>query len=121
MTQPREPDPSLVTGASGYVGGFLIKELLQRGRRVRALARNPEKASQPPEVDVPQGQLDAALRGVGRLLVGGPHRGVRLAQPVHRAAHRVQDHLEAHTGAAARAAGVAQQQWQPLQIGPIGQ
>ena len=35
MTSHREPDPTLVTGASGYVGGFLIKELLKRDRRVR--------------------------------------------------------------------------------------
>ena len=44
MTPHREPDPILVTGASGYVGGFLISELLRRGRSVRALARDPAKA-----------------------------------------------------------------------------
>ena len=45
----REPDPILVTGASGYVGGRLISELLRRGRSVRALARDPAKrrASRP--------------------------------------------------------------------------
>src|SRR5918997_1884534 len=60
----REPDPSLVTGASGYVGGFLIEELLRRGRRVRALARDPAKASQPPSVDVRAGD---AVSGRGLL------------------------------------------------------
>ena len=45
----REPDPILVTGASGYVGGLLIPELLERGRTVRALARDPGRArSLPP-------------------------------------------------------------------------
>src|SRR3954467_1538948 len=43
MTSHREPDPTLVTGASGYVGGFLIEELLRRGRSVRALARDPSR------------------------------------------------------------------------------
>jgi uncharacterized protein YbjT (DUF2867 family) len=33
---------TLVTGASGYVGGRLVAELERRGRRVRCLARRPE-------------------------------------------------------------------------------
>ena len=37
----REPDPILLTGASGYVGSYLLEELLRRGRRVRALVRTP--------------------------------------------------------------------------------
>lgn len=70
MTQAnREPDPSLVTGASGYVGGFLVDELLRRGRTVRALARDPRAASRPAGVDVRGGDavsgrgLHAALDG----------------------------------------------------------
>ena len=35
--------PIFVAGASGYVGGRLVPMLLERGRRVRALARSPEK------------------------------------------------------------------------------
>ena len=63
MTQnTREPDPSLVTGASGYVGGFLIEELLRRGRTVRALARDPDSSPQPAGVDVRSGD---ALSGRG--------------------------------------------------------
>ena len=62
MTRSREPDPSLVTGASGYVGGFLIEELLRRGRAVRALARDPARSPQPPAVDVRSGD---ALSGRG--------------------------------------------------------
>ena len=40
---PSKPDPSigtvLVTGASGYIGGRLIPELLSRGYRVRIMVR----------------------------------------------------------------------------------
>jgi uncharacterized protein YbjT (DUF2867 family) len=32
----------LVTGATGYVGGQLLKALLAAGHRVRCLARRPE-------------------------------------------------------------------------------
>jgi uncharacterized protein YbjT (DUF2867 family) len=35
----------LVTGATGYIGGLLIPELLKRGYSVRALARNPKRLS----------------------------------------------------------------------------
>lgn len=33
----------LVTGATGYIGGGLIEELLARGIRVRAMSRNPNR------------------------------------------------------------------------------
>jgi hypothetical protein len=58
----RDPDPSLVTGASGYVGSHLVRELLGRGRRIRALARDPARSPQPPGVDVRRGD---ALSGKG--------------------------------------------------------
>ncbi|MDY0220447.1 MAG: SDR family oxidoreductase [Desulfobacterium sp.] len=42
---PTEPDPSmgtiLVTGATGYIGGRLVTELLARGYRVRIMVRVP--------------------------------------------------------------------------------
>ena len=38
-----KPDPILVTGATGYVGGRLIPALLAAGYRVRAMGRNPAK------------------------------------------------------------------------------
>ena len=42
---PSSPQPSigriLVTGASGYIGGRLVPELLARGYQVRAMIRAP--------------------------------------------------------------------------------
>lgn len=48
MTNVTEPnDLILLTGASGYVGGRLMERLLQRGAKVRALARHPERLRLP--------------------------------------------------------------------------
>ena len=38
-----ERERVLVAGATGYLGGFLAREFKNRGYRVRALARWPEK------------------------------------------------------------------------------
>ncbi|MFF4926909.1 SDR family oxidoreductase [Kitasatospora sp. NPDC001261] len=63
----------LVTGASGYIGGRLVPELLARGHSVRCLVRDPDRLrDQPwrPDVDVVPGDvnrpetLTGALDGV---------------------------------------------------------
>jgi uncharacterized protein YbjT (DUF2867 family) len=62
----------LVTGATGYLGGRLVPRLLATGRRVRCLARNPERLAgrRWPGVEVVKGDvsdpasLESALRGV---------------------------------------------------------
>jgi uncharacterized protein YbjT (DUF2867 family) len=46
-----EPALCLVTGATGYIGGRLIVELLNHGYRVRILARNPSRLKDHPWID----------------------------------------------------------------------
>ncbi|MFG3001136.1 SDR family oxidoreductase [Streptomyces sp. NPDC048340] len=63
----------LVSGATGYIGGRLVPELLDAGHRVRCLARSPEKLRDHPwagRVEVARGDVTdpqsvgAALRGI---------------------------------------------------------
>jgi uncharacterized protein YbjT (DUF2867 family) len=63
----------LVTGATGYIGGRLVPELLARGHEVRCLARTPAKLDGRPwrdEVEVVEGDvfdpasLDRASEGI---------------------------------------------------------
>lgn len=73
---PTEPQPGigrvLVTGASGYVGGRLVPELLARGYRIRVMVRapSPEYAQRWPGAEVAVADaldadsLKAALRDV---------------------------------------------------------
>ncbi|KPJ96238.1 MAG: epimerase [Gammaproteobacteria bacterium SG8_11] len=54
--------PIFVAGASGYVGGRLVPMLLEKGHRVRALARSPEKIScrpwgRHPQLEVAHGDV----------------------------------------------------------------
>ena len=68
-----KPAKCLVTGATGYIGGRLIRELLAHGYRVRVLARKPERLKDHPWIDrveVVSGDahdvvaLDKALDGI---------------------------------------------------------
>ena len=67
------PALCLVTGATGYIGGRLVVELLNHGYRVRVLARNPERLKEHPwinRVEVAEGDandedaLTLAMQGV---------------------------------------------------------
>ncbi len=66
----------LVTGATGFVGGHLVRRLRKGGLPVRALVRNPEKAKslEGLGVEISVGDisdaasLDAAMKGVERVI-----------------------------------------------------
>ncbi|MFD9789926.1 SDR family oxidoreductase [Streptomyces sp. NPDC059070] len=73
MRSDDTPGLVLVTGATGYIGGRLVPELLAAGHRVRCLARTPGKLRDLPwagDVEVAAGDatdadaVGAALRGV---------------------------------------------------------
>ncbi|KOG85239.1 NAD-dependent dehydratase, partial [Streptomyces varsoviensis] len=62
----------LVTGATGYLGGRLVPELLAAGHRVRCLARSPEKLRDHPwagDVEIVRGDVTDA-ESVGDALRG---------------------------------------------------
>ena len=48
----------VVTGATGNVGGEVVAALVARGQQVRAVVRDPQRASLPAGVEVVQGDLE---------------------------------------------------------------
>src|SRR5262245_44477523 len=49
----------LVTGATGQIGREVVSQLRGRGRRIRAMTRNPHSANPPADVEVVRGDLSA--------------------------------------------------------------
>ncbi|GAA0675896.1 uncharacterized protein YbjT (DUF2867 family) [Sphingomonas insulae] len=109
--------PVLVTGASGNQGGAVVRALLQTGRPVRALVRNPDAASAQAlaaqGVEVVKGDfddaasLDAALVGVAGVFSmqmpsppNDPESEIRTGKALIEAAHRSGVHTIVHTSVA---------------------
>jgi uncharacterized protein YbjT (DUF2867 family) len=111
LPAPRRPAtltgmPILVTGATGSVGGSLVRQLVAAGHAVRALTRHPDSAaarSFPPDVEVVRGDFDdppslrPAFRGVDRMhlvAMGGTlDRGEEILALAHAAGVRRLTHL----------------------------
>jgi len=100
----------LVTGATGYVGGRLLRRLAAEGRPVRALARVPARVERLPGVDALRAEL---LTGEGlTAALAGCHTAYYLVHSMERAApgdgdFSGRDRRAAETfGKAAAAAGV---------------
>lgn len=96
----------LVTGATGYIGGRLVPELLAAGYRVRCLARTPDKLRDHPwagEAEIVQGDVTdpgsvaAALEGVdvAYYLVHALGTGRHFEATDRRAAHIFAERAEA--------------------------
>ncbi|MGX1128458.1 uncharacterized protein YbjT (DUF2867 family) [Streptomyces glaucescens] len=95
---PGKPPRCLVTGATGYIGGRLVPELLAAGYRVRCLARTPGKLRDHPwaaDVEIVRGDVTddasaaAALHevDVAYYLVHALGSGKRFEETDRRAAH----------------------------------
>ena len=109
LREPAEAQPLiLLTGATGYVGGRLLKALEHAGCRVRCLARRPEFLQ--PKVgaatEVVAGDLLEA-RGLAQALAGVDTAYYLVHSMGSAGAFEDEDRLAAtHFGAAARLAGV---------------
>jgi uncharacterized protein YbjT (DUF2867 family) len=74
----------LLTGATGYIGGRLLRHFEEAGRQVRCLARNPERVratrstTEVPLFRPPVGLWLTGDTGAG---TAGPRAGGRLKNP----------------------------------------
>jgi uncharacterized protein YbjT (DUF2867 family) len=51
----------LITGATGTIGGEVVRQLAATGEQVRAMTRDPSRADVPPGVEVVRGDFDDAF------------------------------------------------------------
>ena len=67
-----QPALCLVTGATGYIGGRLVSELLRHGYRVRVVARNASRLAEhtwAKQVEIFEGDANDAV-AIGKALHG---------------------------------------------------
>lgn len=62
MTQIDKSKPVLVTGATGYVAGWLVKRLLEEGITVHAAVRNPDKKEKTAHLDALASQTRGSIK-----------------------------------------------------------
>ncbi len=62
MTQIDKSKPVLVTGATGYVAGWLVKKLLDEGFKVHAAVRNPDNKEKLAHLDRLAGEAKGQIR-----------------------------------------------------------
>ncbi len=103
--------PVLVTGATGFTGGHLVRALVADGQRVRAIVRSSSRATGlPREVDVREG--DITVPGDVALAMEGVGTVYHLAAAYREASHVEEGYWRVNVGAtrnlleAASAAGI---------------
>ena len=62
MTQIDKTKPVLVTGATGYVAGWLVKKLLDEGLTVHAAVRDPQNSKKLAHLDELVDSLEKTFR-----------------------------------------------------------
>ncbi|HEX5574286.1 MAG TPA: NAD-dependent epimerase/dehydratase family protein [Gemmatimonadales bacterium] len=90
--------PVLVTGATGFTGGYLVRALVDAGYPVRAIVRSATKATSLPRgVDV----VEADIRDPAAVLPAAEGIGIvyHLAAAYREAAHREASYREVNVGA----------------------
>ena len=75
MTDTPSPTTVLVTGATGYVAGWLVRQLLKEGHTVHAAVRDPSNRDKVAHLDALAAELPGELRYFrGDLLEDGSYR-----------------------------------------------
>lgn len=99
----------VVFGATGYIGGRLVPQLLETGHQVRVVARNPDKLAEAPwrqAVEIVSGDV-TDLEEVGSAL-DGQQVAYYLVHALHRSDFMETDRAAAsNVATAARAAGLS--------------